>query len=199
MENLYVDESGPFEHPALPDSYSHSDWYAAYTSSNHERRIAKHLVAQAVEYFLPQYNSVRRWKDRRVSLQIPLFPNYIFVRIALRDRLRVLQIPGVVNIVGVNGCPSVIGAEEIRALRKGLALGIRAEPYPYLTAGRHVRVVGGPLAGVEGVLLERKNRTRVVISLGAIRRSVAVEIGVKDIRPIRVLVGIPRKDSSTEC
>jgi transcription antitermination factor NusG len=199
MENFYVDESGPFEHPALPTSYWHPHWYAVYTNSNHERRIAEHLSARAVEYFLPLYESVRRWKDRRVTLQIPLFPNYIFVYTALRDRLRVLQIPGVVNLVGVNGTPSVICAEEIRALRKGLELGIRAEPYPYLSVGRHVRVVGGPLAGVEGVLLERKNRTRVVISLGAIRRSVAVEIGVKDIRPIRVLVGSPRKDSSTEC
>jgi len=192
MENLYVDESGPFELPALPANYWHPNWYAAYTSSNHEKRVAEHLGARAVEYFLPLYDSVRRWKDRRVTLQVSLFPNYIFVNIALRDRLRVLQIPGVINLVGVNGCPSVIRAEEIRALRKGLAFGIRAEPYPYLTAGRHVRVVGGPLAGVEGVLLERKNRTRVVISLGTIRRSVAVEIGLKDIQPIHVSESSPR-------
>src|SRR6266852_464107 len=75
-------------------------WYAAYTSANHEKRVAVQLKERAVENFLPLYESVRRWKDRRMKLQLPLFPGYVFVRLALRDRLRVLQIPSVVRLVG---------------------------------------------------------------------------------------------------
>src|SRR5271166_6574720 len=80
-------------------------WYAAQTRSKHEKTVASQLSERFVENFLPQYDSVRIWKDRRVTLQMPLFPGYIFVRLALRDRLRVLQIPGVARLVGFSGSP----------------------------------------------------------------------------------------------
>jgi len=83
-------------------------WYAAYTCAKHEKRVGAELGARAVEHFLPLYSSVRRWKDRRVQLEFPLFPGYVFVRLALRDRLRVLQIPGVVRLVGFNGLPAAL-------------------------------------------------------------------------------------------
>ena len=82
-------------------------WYAAYTTSNTEKRVAERLVARNVECFLPLYESVRRWKDRRVRLQLPLFPGYVFVHLALYDRLRVVQIPGLVRLVGFNGVPEI--------------------------------------------------------------------------------------------
>src|SRR5690348_1640448 len=77
-------------------------WYAAYTCANHEKQVASQLDVRVVEHFLPLYGSVRRWKDRRVTLDLPLFPGYVFIRLALQDRLRVLEIPGVVRLVGFN-------------------------------------------------------------------------------------------------
>ncbi len=159
-------------------------WYAAYTSANHEKRVAEQLEVRSVEHFVPLYESMRRWKDRKVRLQLPLFPGYVFVRLALRDRLRVLEVPGVARLVGFNGLPCALPDSEIEALKAGLASGVRAEPHPYLTVGRRVRVKTGPLAGVEGVLKRKKNSARLVISLDLIMRSVAVDVEAADVEPL---------------
>src|SRR5215470_15040410 len=90
---------------ALPAVFVEEHWYAAYTCASHEKRVAGELGARDVEHFLPLYTSVRRRKDRRVNLELPLFPGYVFVRLALSDRLRVLQIPSVVRLVGFGGLP----------------------------------------------------------------------------------------------
>jgi transcription antitermination factor NusG len=127
---------------------------------------------------------VRRWKDRRVRLDLPLFPGYVFVRLALRDRLRTLQTPGVVRLVGFGGQPTALPDQEIDALRQGLARAIRIEPHPYLKVGRRVRVTTGPLQGLEGILARKKNSSRFVISLDLIMRSVAAEIDVAELEPV---------------
>src|SRR5882724_2211017 len=101
----------------FPLDYLEPRWYATYTSANHEKRVALQLANRSVEYFLPMYESVRRWKDRKMKLQLPLFPGYLFVRIALRDRLQVLQVPGVARLVGFNGLPSALSEEDIRAIQ----------------------------------------------------------------------------------
>jgi transcription antitermination factor NusG len=156
-------------------------WYAAYTNAHHEKRVAELLARRSVEHFLPLYETVRRWKDRRVRLQLPLFPGYVFVRLALRDRLQVLQVPGVANLVGFSGTPTALPPEEIDTLRNSLRNGVRAEPHPYLAVGRRVRVKAGPLAGMEGILVRKKNQDRLVISLDLILRSVAVEVGALEL------------------
>jgi transcription antitermination factor NusG len=158
-------------------------WYAAYTSANHEKRVAEQLAARAVEYFLPLYDSVRRWKDRRVTLQLPLFPGYVFVRMELRNRLHVLQTPGVARLVGFNGTPTALPHEEIDALRAGLTRGVRVEPHPYLSVGRRARIKHGPLTGMEGVLVRWKGNWRVVLSLDLIQRSVAVDVDAAAVEP----------------
>jgi transcription antitermination factor NusG len=158
-------------------------WYAAYTSANHEKRVAVQLGQRSVEHFLPLYDSVRQWKDRRVQLQLPLFPGYVFVHLALRDRMQVLQIPGVAKLVSFNGTPAALPREEIEALRTSLADGVRAEPHPYLRVGRRARVKAGPLKGMQGVLVRRKNRSRFVVSLDLIMRSVAVEVEALELEP----------------
>jgi transcription antitermination factor NusG len=112
-----------------------------------------------------------------VQLRLPLFPGYVFVRLALCDRLQVLQVPGVAKLVGFSGTPTALPQEEIDTLRTTLLNGVRAEPHPYLTVGRRVRVKSGPLAGMEGILMKRKNRARLVLSLDLIQRSVVVEVG----------------------
>ena len=104
--------------PACP--YDELRWYAAYTSANREKGVSKQLACRAIEQFLPVYESLRRWKDRRKLLQLPLFPGYVFVRLALRNRLRVLEIPGVVRLVGSNGTPTPLFDEEVESLRRAL-------------------------------------------------------------------------------
>jgi len=157
------------------------EWYAAYTRANHEKRVADRLKQSGIEYFLPLYDSIHRWKDRRVRFQSPLFPGYVFVRFQVENRLRVLQISSVVRLVGANGNPVPIEKKEIQALRNGLSSGIDAEPHPYLTIGRRVRVKRGPLEGTYGVLMRRKNKVRFVISLDLIMRSISVEIDIADL------------------
>jgi transcription antitermination factor NusG len=159
-------------------------WFAAYTAPNHEKRVAEHLDRRSIEQFLPVYESVRRWKDRQARLQVPLFSNYVFVRIALRNRVRVLEVPRIIRLVGFGGRPAALPEEEIEALRRGLSRECRVEPHPFLNAGRRVRVRRGPFEGAEGILLRARNSLRVVLSLEVIQRSVAVEIDAADIEPL---------------
>jgi transcription antitermination factor NusG len=159
-------------------------WYAAYTSANHEKKVAAEFSRRSVESFLPLYSSVRRWKDRRVQLQMPLFPGYVFVRLALTDRFRVIQVPGVVKLVGFGGQPVALPDEQLEVLRAGLDGQLRAEPHPYLRIGRRIRIVRGIFQGAEGTLVRKKGVFRVVLSLELIKRSIAVEVDAADIEPI---------------
>jgi len=156
-------------------------WFAAYTGANREKRVASALQKKAVEHFLPLYGSLRHWKDRRVSLQMPLFPGYLFVHLALCDRLQVLQVPGVVNLVAFNGAPVALPQGEIDALKSSLSNGISAEPHPYLVTGRKVRIRRGPLQGWEGILIRRKGTFRAVLSVELIMRSIAVDVDLEDV------------------
>ena len=168
----------PFQILAKPD------WYAAYTRSRHEKRVAQQLEERGIEHFLPIYHSVRTWKDRRKELELVLFPGYIFARIDAAERLRVLQLPGVVRFVSFNGQAAALLSDDIDALRNALQHGLRAEHHPYLTAGRRVRVIRGPLAGARGVLVRLKTNWRIVISIDAIMRSVSVEVDESDVEPV---------------
>jgi transcription antitermination factor NusG len=159
-------------------------WYALYTCANHERRVADQLVSRRVEHFLPQYESLRRWKDRKMRLQLPLFPGYLFVHTAAQQRLRVLQVPGVVRLVGFNGIPTPIVEEDILRIREFLGQGWPAKPHPYLQVGRRARVVQGPLAGMEGIVVRRKNRSRLVLSFDLIQRSMAIELDQADLTAV---------------
>jgi len=159
---------------ALPSALAKPCWYAAYTSANHEKKVAAELGRRSVESFLPLYSSMRRWKDRRIRLDLPLFPGYVFVRLALRDRIRVLQVPSIAKLVSFGGLPVALPDEQLEALRAGLNGEYRAEPHPYLTVGRRVRVLRGPFQGADGILIRRKGIFRVVLSLEAILRSIAV-------------------------
>lgn len=151
-------------------------WYALYTCANSERRVAEQLIKRGVEHFLPQYESLRQWKDRKVRLQLPLFPGYVFVHLALQNRLRVLQVPGVVHMVGFGGHATPLADEDVARVRACLDHGFRAQPHPFLQVGRRVRVRSGPLAGLEGIIVRRKNAARFVISFALIQRSIAVEL-----------------------
>jgi len=157
------------------------NWYALYTCPRHEKVVAQQIERRSFRCFLPLYRSVRRWKDRRKELELALFPGYVFVRMALENRLQVLQLPGVVRLVSFNGQPAVLPAQEIEALQGRLSGVMRAEPHPYLRKGRRVRVRSGPMQGLEGILVRRKECCRVVFSIDLIMRSVAVEVDEADL------------------
>jgi len=159
-------------------------WYAAYTHARHEKKVAQQLQERGIENFLPVYRSVRRWKDRQKELDLVLFPGYVFTRINIAEKLRVLQLPGVVRFVSFNGQPAALDGEDLNALRNALQQGLRAEHHPYLTVGRRVKVVRGPLAGARGILVRVKTNYRIIISIDAIMRSVPAQIHEADIEPL---------------
>jgi transcription elongation factor/antiterminator RfaH len=165
-----------------PDSTP--QWYAACTRSNHEKCAATHLEQRSIEHFLPLYDSVRKWKDRRKRLERPLFPGYLFVRIPLQERLRVLVTPGVVRLVAFDNRPAALPDQEIETLRNVLVNGIHSEPHPYLSVGRRVRITRGAFAGVEGMLIRKKGRVRLVLSIDLIRQSAMIEVDSADVGTI---------------
>lgn len=160
------------------------NWYALYTCPRHEKCVAHQIEERSIKCFLPLYRSVRRWKDRRKELELALFPGYVFVHLALKDRLRILQLPSVVRLVSFNGQPAVLPDAAIEELRQRLAGGRRIEPHPYLGVGRRVRVCAGPMQGLEGIIVRRKDRCRIVFSLDLIMRSVAVEVDECEVEPV---------------
>lgn len=170
--------------PVPPTAGSHR-WYAAYTCTRHEKRVSQQLSERHVENFLPVYRAVRRWKDRRKELQLALFPSYVFVRMDLKDRLQVLQLPGVVSFVSFQGAPTPLLDREIETLRRGIENPTHIAPHPYLKAGRRVLVKSGPFAGTEGILVRRHDGYRVIISIDLLMRSVAVEVDEADIGAVR--------------
>jgi transcription termination/antitermination protein NusG len=128
------------------------------------------------------YRAQHRWKDRVAKVDLPLFPGYIFVQFPLKERLKVLEIPGVANLVSFKGEPAPLPDQEIDTLRQGLSADVYAEPHPYLKVGRRVRIKGGPLRGLEGILERKKEDSfRVVISIDLIMRSVLVEVAMGDV------------------
>ncbi|MFZ0317843.1 MAG: UpxY family transcription antiterminator [Candidatus Sulfotelmatobacter sp.] len=159
------------------------NWYALYTCPRHEKCVAQQIEQRSIACFLPLYRSVRRWKDRRKELELALFPGYVFVRLALKDRLRVLQLPSAVRLVSFNGQPATLPEAEIENLQQRLSRGVSIEPHPYLSVGRRVRVCAGPMQGLEGIIVRRKDRCRVVFSLDLIMRAVSVEVDESDVEP----------------
>ncbi|MGO9403580.1 MAG: transcription termination/antitermination protein NusG [Terriglobales bacterium] len=156
-------------------------WYAVFTAPRHEKRIAWHLGRRQIESFLPLYKVRHRWKNRcTVTLELPLFPNYVFARIDPQERLRVLSVPRVLSIVSCGREPVPVPDHYITGLRDGL-LTHAIEPHPGLEVGDRVRITRGAMAGLEGMLDRRKNSFRVVLRLDMIGRSVAIEVGVEDI------------------
>ncbi len=158
-------------------------WYAVYTFPRHEKAVTAQLKTKSVEAYLPLFERLNRWKDRMARVQLPLFPGYVFARIPLKDRVKVLESPGVLRFVGFNGHPTPLPEGEIESLRSYLSFR-KAEPFPYLTVGKRVEVKAGPLAGLEGVVIRRKGKMRIVVSIDSIQRSIALELEAADVRLI---------------
>jgi transcription antitermination factor NusG len=152
-----------------------TEWYALYTRHQHERIVAGSLSSRGFEIFLPLYEEIRNWSDRRKRISLPLFPCYVFVRTSLDRKLDILVTAGVHGIVSFDNHPAPVPQSEMDDLRR-IARLVRIEPRPFLRYGDWVRVNSGPLEGVEGFLVRRKGLSRLVLSVEMLQKSVAVEI-----------------------
>ena len=152
------------------------EWFAAYTMSRHEKRIASHCERIGIEPFLPLYTSQRSWKNRTtIDLEMPLFPNYLFVRLLPQDHGPLMRLPGLLSVVGNAIGPVVIPDSDMELLRRVIACKTIA-PHPFMTAGDKVRVKTGPLAGLIGVVLKQGNGLRFIVTLDVIGKSVSLHI-----------------------
>jgi transcription antitermination factor NusG len=159
-------------------------WHAIYTRPRHEKRVLEDLTTAKVAAFLPTFKVRRKWVDRNKTIEEPLFKNYVFVNINQEQQRRCLRPRGAVGFVTFNAQPAIIPAEEIENIRKLVTLEIPYNPYPYLKAGRRVRVKDGPLEGCEGVLIRKKSICRLVISVHMLQRSVITEIDAACVQPL---------------
>jgi len=162
--------------PVLPTISE--NWYALHTRPRHERLVVLRLNERGVETFLPVITEVHQWSDRKKSVQLPLFSCYVFAKfVPNRDeRLRVLRINGVLGLVGSHGEGTPIPNEQIDGVRSLVESTLPWSAHPFLKVGQRVRIRSGALNGVEGILLSRNGSCRLVISVDAIQRSLAVQV-----------------------
>lgn len=178
-QSLEVNETGRLEGSVRIECRAR--WHAVFTMPRHEKRVVGLCGELQIESFLPLYQVRHRWKNRcTATVELPLFPNYLFVRIDPHKRVQVLKLPGVLSIVSSGRQLLPIPDEYITALRGGL-LRYKIEPHPNIEAGDRVCITTGPMAGMEGILDRQKNDMRVVLRLEMIGRSVAVEVGAYEI------------------
>jgi transcription antitermination factor NusG len=159
-------------------------WYAIRVRSNFQQTTAMFLTSTGYKVFSPSYQERRQGCDRVRRVDVPLFPGYLFCHLDVEKRLPVLQTPGVMNIVGYGKEFVPVSDEEIEAVRV-IAASPLARPLPYLTVGETVRIMRGPLAGVEGILLEMKNEYRLIVSVHLLQRSVGAEVSLEWVEPVK--------------
>ena len=159
-------------------------WYALKTRSRHEKVVRDQLVQRDIDTFLPVCESWRQWKDRKKKVELPLFPGYCFARFPLVERLRILNVIGVADLVSINQRPEPVLEEELVAIQQLVATKLQYDPHPFLEEGMDVEVVRGPLTGVRGKLLRKDRVTRLVLAVTLVRQAAVVEIHPADVVPV---------------
>jgi transcription antitermination factor NusG len=159
-------------------------WYALRTRARHEKKVRDQLLHRDIDTFLPVAERWSQWKDRKKKVEFPLFPGYCFARFLLMERFRVLNVWGVVHLVGMTGRAVPISEAEIDGIRRLVSTTLRYDPHPFLTEGMEVEVIRGPLAGVRGKLLRKDRVTRLVLAVTLIRQAAVVEIHPADVVPV---------------
>jgi len=178
---VYLEPTSQFPPSGFPPK--ESSWYAVHTVARHEKRVAAQFEEKRVCTFLPLLHQVHRWSDRRRVVEIPMFSCYAFVRMVqtVEERLKVLRTPGVLGFVGNERQGTPIPEEQIESLRKAISEKVPCLPHPFMSAGKRVRIRGGSLDGVEGILVLQGRDQRLVISVELLQRSVCVQVEGYDI------------------
>jgi len=159
-------------------------WYALSTRARHEKKVHTQLTKKGIISYLPLQSFYRRWSDRYKAVEEPLFSCYVFVNIALRDRLKVLQTNGAVRFVSFNGIPATIPDSQIKAIKTILENNSQIERVDYLTPGQGVEVIQGPLRGVKGILAQKKNSHRLIVRIDSIMQAISIDVDYRDIKII---------------
>jgi transcription antitermination factor NusG len=169
--------------PPLGCALEESLWFAVHTMARHEKRVAAQFEEKRVSTFLPLLRQSRRWSDRRVIVELPMFSCYAFVRIVptVEERLKVLRTRGVLGIVGSEGQGSPIPEDQIESIRIATSKNISCFPHVFINVGRRVRIRGGALEGVEGILVQHGKDQSLVVSVELLQRSVAIRVAGYDI------------------
>jgi len=158
-------------------------WFALRVRSQCENSVAAVLAAKGYEWFLPRYKSRRVWSDRIKEIQLPLFPGYVFCRFDPDRRLPIVTIPGFVSVVGMGKSPIPIDDAEIAGIQAAVRSGLPSQPWPFLQIGQRVRINYGPLCDLEGILLDFRGQSRLVLSVTLLQRSVAVNMDAAWVTP----------------
>ena len=169
---------------AAENHLSDSSWFALYTRHQHEKMVDQVLTNKGFSTFLPLYATTHNWKDRTKSLTLPLFPCYVFLKGGIERRLQILTTPGVYGLVSSAGQPAAIPDIEIEAIRRVVESGAHVEAHPYLKCGNWVRVKSGPLTGIEGILVRKKNISRLVLSVEILGTAAAIEVAALQVEAI---------------
>jgi transcription antitermination factor NusG len=151
-------------------------WFAVHTRYQHENLVAANLLSKGLEVFLPTYDAVHRWSDRKKRVTLPLFPGYLFFANEIDRRLQILSTPGVNAIIRIGNVPAEIPNDEIVAIRRMVESTLCVEPHPFINDGDRVRIKAGPLAGLEGIVSRKKDALRLVLSIQILGQSASVEI-----------------------
>jgi transcription antitermination factor NusG len=170
---------------ALPLNYApeESSWYAVHTMARHEKRIAAQFEEKKVCTFLPLLRQMHKWSDRTSMVEVPMFTCYAFVRIAqtTEERLKILRTPGVLGFVGSERQGTPVPDEQVESLRTAFNEKIPCFPHAFLSAGNRVRIRGGSLDGVEGILVRHGADQSLVVTVELLRRSVAIRVDGYDV------------------
>jgi transcription antitermination factor NusG len=179
-------DAGLVRPPGVDPCLLEPAWYALCTRSRFEKKLLVELTERSVEVFLPMREVLSRWKDRKKKIWLPLFPGYIFVYHVNtpENRYKVLNVPGAVRFVGIEGRAVPVPQEQIDGVRRFLESTLAIDPYPYIKVGRRVEVIAGPLKGVRGRLVRKKGRFRFILQVDLIRQAISVEIDASDVRPL---------------
>jgi transcription termination/antitermination protein NusG len=168
-------------------------WYVLYLRSRYEKRVHEELEKRGIESFLPLVTVVRQWSDRKKKVEMPLFPGYDFVRIELTEKIRVLEVDGVVKFVAIGSAhPEAVPDKQIESLKLVIASPKTLRKENPMKGGEIVKVKSGPFAGAQGIVVRAKNSARVVISIESIQQAVSVEVPVEHLEPIGLKSEEPR-------
>lgn len=173
--------SSEFDRPSREvQSAEGSAWYACYTRGRHEKKVASHLGSRKIETFLPVQRLDVQWSDRRKTVDLPLFPSYVFAKFPTIELPQVLNTRGLVTVLRTGGRLAAIPDQEIENVRRFADVvtdhRIVPEREPLVEAGDRVRVVTGPFEGIEGVAVLRRGRRRLLVALGTVAEALAVDL-----------------------
>ena len=183
MPSLQIHFDSIAQIPPLNSAPEESSWYAVHTKPRHEKRVAAQFEEKRVCTFLPLLRRIHRWSDRRVKVEVPMFSCYAFVRIVhtVEERLKVLRTPGVLGFVGCERQGTPIPDEQIESLRTAINQNIPCFPHPFISSGSRVRIRGGSLDGMEGILVSQAGEMSLVVSVELLRRSISIRVEGYDI------------------